>query len=253
MTNVTKAMKKIVICVEGWTEFFLISRLMVEWVGYERIHQTMMVQGKSLYVYRESGAPEDSAEIKLLLVNCCSEGKVKPFILERRESFLKRGYTDIIGLQDLFPRGFDKWDEFETVLNSDIGHPLANVCILLQVMECEAWVLNESTHYERIDPRLTIQEIARMTGFNPALDRAENKVAHPSVLLGKIYGIAGLTWRKKIESEVHRTVSALDFDELLVTVRQMSRSLDNFLALLEGLKTDRGSSVTNGGTDVLAY
>jgi hypothetical protein len=225
-------MKKVAIFVEGWTEFFFISRLIEEMAGFGKVHQIMMHQhGGSPHLFRKLGS-EDVADIELLLMNCCSDGKVKSFILENRGRLVNQGYSLIIGLQDLYPKPLEAWDRFEAGLNEGLEYPGIEMLMALQVMEAEAWFLNESKHYEKIDSALTIQKIIEATNFNPALDCAEVKVDRPAKLLDRIYQIVGLRYTKT-QSEIHRTVAALDYDELFVTVRGMSKSLARFLSHLE--------------------
>lgn len=225
-------MKRIAIFVEGWTEFFFISRLINEIAGFGKVHQIMLLQhGSSPYLFRKLG-PEDIAEIELLLMNCCGDGKVKSFILENRTKLVNQGYSLIIGLQDLYPKPLDAWDRFEAGLNEGLEDPGIEMLMTLQVMEAEAWFLNNSRHYERIDPDLTLQRIVTATNFNPMHDNAEITVHHPSELLDRIYQMVGLRY-KKTQSEIQRTVEVLDYEELFVTVRGMSRSLARFLSKLE--------------------
>jgi|SRR5690348_5413355 len=224
---------KIVICVEGWTEFHFVSKLVEEMAGYQKIHQDLYCQEGSFYLYGKRGVPEDNAEINLLLVNCCSDGKVKSFILERLDLFVNKGYSAILGLQDLLPRQYKEWQIMESTLNKGLDNYGINVSITLQVMECEAWFLNESTHFIKIDPALTPENILAHTGFNPVADCAESEIPHPAVLLDEIYRIVGLRWDKRRDSDIPRTINSLDYDEIFVTVREMSRSLDTFLKKLE--------------------
>lgn len=227
-------MKRVAVFVEGWTEFFFVARLIEEMAGFGRVHLRMEHQhGGTPHLYRRAGAPEEAADIEVLLMNCCGDGKVKSYILERKQLLINMGYSFVIGLQDLFPKPFVDWERFEAGLNQGLGgDPRVKIVMALQVMEAEAWFLNESKHYKKIDPRLTIPHVKALAGFDPVSDPAETKIAHPAKLLDKIYKSVGLGYAKK-ESEVRRTVDALDYEELFVTVRAMSKSLSGFLFQLE--------------------
>jgi len=227
-------MKKVAVFVEGWTEFFFVARLIEEMAGFGRVHLRMEHQhGGTPHLYRKVGAPEEAAEIEVLLMNCCGDGKVKSYILERRQLLINRGYSFVIGLQDLFPKPLGDWEKFEAGLNQDLDDdPRVKIVMALQVMEAEAWFLNESKHYEKIHPRLTIPYVKAVAEFDPLSDPAETKVPHPAKLLDRIYKSVDLGYAKR-ESEVRRTVDALDYEELFVTVRAMSKSLSGFLSQLE--------------------
>lgn len=226
-------MKKIAIFVEGWTEFIFVARLLEEMQGFGKVHLELKTQhGGLFHDYRSQGVPDEFAEFWVLLVNCCCDGKVKPAILERRDLLINSGYELVIGLQDLHPKPFVDWQRVEDGLNSGLADHALKVRISLEVMEAEAWFLNESTHFEKLDPSLTIQRIAESTGFNPASDIAESGVPLPAKMLERIYRLAELRYDKK-QAEIHRTVAALDFSEIYLTVRSMSKSLDRFFSHLE--------------------
>lgn len=228
-------MKKIAIYVEGWTEFFFVARLIEELRGFGKVHLELKTQyGGAFYYYGTRGVPADAAEVEVLLLNCCgaSDEKVKSFILDRQELLISQGYSLAIGLQDLYPAPLAEWDNFEAGLNAGLANQPLKILMALEVMEVEAWFLNESKHFEKLDATLTAQRIAEATGFNPVSDPAETKVPHPSKLLERIYELVGLEYDKK-QHEILRTVEKLDYEELFVTVRSMSKSLDLFFSHLE--------------------
>ncbi|WP_080405455.1 DUF4276 family protein [Burkholderia ubonensis] len=231
-------MKKVAIFVEGDTEFYFVEKLVQEIAGYGNVRLIMAKQhGNAIHFVRENGAPEGSAKLEIYLVNCSFDGKVKPFILERGEQLKNKGYTYIIGLQDLYPKGFDELDKFEAGLAKGLDKVPVPVTICVAVKEIEAWFLNEAEHFTNIDPKLDFPTISREIGFDPKNGSAEDSINHPAGTLDKIYQIAGLRY-KKHGSEIHRLIAALDFNTLYYEVRRKSKSLDRFLTEIDGALRD---------------
>ena len=228
-------MRKIVICVEGDTEFWFLAWLLPEVAGYGKVHLKLAKQhGGTYQEFREQGAPEDAAAYAILLINCACDGKVKPFILERNGKWAAQGYEYILGLLDLWPKTLDQLEDFENGLSQGLDKSVIPVKLVVAVKEIEAWFLNEKHHFEKINASLTVNAIKENTGFDPSSDNAETKIFHPAVMLAKIYGIVSLDWDKK-QGEILRTVNALDPASLYENVRQMSKSLDKFLGELDAL------------------
>ncbi|WP_186076898.1 DUF4276 family protein [Burkholderia gladioli] len=226
-------MKKIAIFVEGDTEFYFVEKLVHEIAGYGNVRLVMVKQhSNTIHLVRENGAPEDKAKLEIFLVNCACDGKVKPFILERGEHLKNKGYTSIIGLQDLYPKPLDDLDKFEAGLAKGLENVPVPVTICVAVKEIEAWFLNEAEHFTKIDPALDCATISNKTGFDPVSTNAENSINHPAGTLDEIYKIAGLRYQKRA-NEIHRLMAALDFHTLYFEVREKSRSLDKFLTEID--------------------
>ncbi|OUL74731.1 DUF4276 family protein [Paraburkholderia hospita] len=226
-------MKKVAIFVEGDTEFFFVEKLVQEVAGYGKVRLVMVKQhGNTIHFVKTNGAPGDVAQLEIYLVNCSCDGKVKPFIVERGERLKNKGYTSIIGLQDLYPKGLEHLEKFEQGLARGLEHVPIPVTICVAVKEIEAWFLNEVEHFKEIDPQLDRPTIANATGFDPGADDAEQTVNHPAGTLDKIYQLAGLRY-KKHGNEIHRLIAALDFGSLYYDVRAKSTSLDKFLCLID--------------------
>ncbi|CAM2175683.1 DUF4276 family protein [Burkholderia latens] len=226
-------MKKVAIFVEGDTEFYFVEKLVQEVAGYGNIRLVMVKQhSNTIHLVRENGVPEEQAKLEIFLVNCACDGKVKPFILERGHQLKNKGYTSIIGLQDLYPKPLNDLSKFEAGLAKGLENVPVPVTICVAVKEIEAWFLNEVEHFTKIDPKLDCATIAHATGFDPANTNAEDSINHPAGTLDEIYKIAGLRYQKRT-NEIHRLIAALDFSTLYYTVRGKSKSLDKFLTEID--------------------
>lgn len=221
-------MKKVAIFVEGYTEFYFVERLIEEVAGWGKVRIHLARQhGGMLNIIKTSGAPEDVAILTIMLVNCCGDGSVKSFILERKSRLTQQGYTYVLGLQDLYPKTLENLEKFKAGISMGLDDPDIKIEICIAVAEVESWFLNEASHFMKIDQLLTGGFIKSNVGFHPVDDCAETSVRHPARMLHDIYVLVGGQYKKR-EDEVKRLVDMLDYGELYETVRAKSSSLDFF-------------------------
>jgi hypothetical protein len=105
--------------------------------------------------------------------------------------------------------------------------------IFLAIREIEAWFLAEESHYQLVDPSLTIPVVNSIIGFDVTAISTET-LPHPSFILKQIYKSVGLDYNKK-KWETERTVYDLDYDNLYMVVRKRNDSLNELLTCLDGL------------------
>lgn len=221
-------MKKVAIFVEGYTEFYFIERLVEEVAGWGQVRIHLARQhGGVLNIIKTTGAPEDAAILTIMLVNCCGDGSVKSFILERKSRLIQQGYTYVLGLQDLYPKTLENLEKFKIGISTGLDDPNIKIEICIAVAEVESWFLNEASHFIKMNQSLTGDFIQTHVGFHPVDDCAETTVRHPARLLHDIYALIGEQYKKR-EDEVKRLVGILDYGELYETVRAKSESLDFF-------------------------
>lgn len=226
-------MRQIAIFVEGQTELHFVHKLVTEIAGHGKARVDLWIhRGGALSKLRSEGPPEDVADVLVMIVNCGGDGSVKSCILERREMLASKGFSVIMGLQDLFPKNLEEKERFEVGLSKGLDFAGQSIKIFLAIAEVEAWFLSESTHFERLDPALSLERIRTEIGFDPDRTSVETDIPHPTTQLKQIYGLVGRPYRKR-EAETHSLISHLDFDEIYTTVRAASSSLDAFIAGLE--------------------
>jgi hypothetical protein len=221
-------MKKVAIFVEGYTEFYFVERLIEEVAGWGKVRIHLARQhGGRLDIIKSTGAHEDVAVLEIMLVNCCGDGSVKSFILERKSRLIQSGYTYVLGLQDLYPKTLVDLEKFKRGIAIGLADADIKIEICIAVAEVESWFLNEATHFLKMDEVLTGDHIKSTVGFHPVNECAELEVRHPARLLHDIYVLVGQQYKKR-EDEVKRLISILDYVELYETVRFKSESLDFF-------------------------
>lgn len=221
-------MKKVAIFVEGYTEFYFVERLVEEVAGWGQVRIHLARQhGGMLNIIKTTGAPEEVAILTIMLVNCCGDGSVKSFILERKSRLIQQGYTYVLGLQDLYPKTLENLEKFKRGISTGLDDPDIKIEICIAVAEVESWFLNEASHFVKMSQLLTGDFIKSSVGFHPVDDCAETTVRHPARMLHDIYVLVGEQYKKR-EDEVKRLVELLDYGELYETVRAKSESLDYF-------------------------
>lgn len=183
------AKNKIAIFVEGLTELELTKTLLHGLCGKRGLALEVRRQfsGKLLLVSNDSPCDPHAS---VLLVNCSTDSQVKSQIRDQYTTLVAAGYNHIIGLKDVYPHPSAELPKVQHALS--LGLPTGNIPVQmhLAILEVESWFLDEHTHFERIEPTLTIANIAA-SGFdllaNPGLTWP-----HPSQTLDAIYKIAGI-------------------------------------------------------------
>lgn len=250
-------MKKIAIFVEGETEYDFIKRLLIEVVGERNIE---------IIVFRMSGGSREKATPRVQdlitpkiqdlsdepnnqIVNFqatiyISSGteKVNSDILDQKTSLLRAGFSKIIGLKDLrgdvnkIPLNPDDLPKIESVSRIVERNCFPIITkIIIVVMEIETWFLSETTHYTKIDKRLTKEFILSKIsdlGFNPYIDNLTLRMK-PNEDLNALYWLTKKRYSKK-PTVRNKTINSLDYNNLrhnieIEPIKQLFKSIDDFL------------------------
>ena len=211
-------MKRIAFFVEGLTEQLFLQKLISEvFTENEIAIESTKIQGgskvKISFTTISAAAITDKTRYYILIYDCGGEKNIRSYIDEQRESLIKNNYSKIIGLRDVYP-DFQRNDIHK--LNYGLNFRLAQSPIrtefILAIMEVEAWFLAESSHFEKIDPTLTIENIKSNLHFDPSTDDMSNR-NEPASDLNDCYRLVGKEYTKK-EASIRRTVNLLDYSEL---------------------------------------
>jgi len=243
-------MKKIAFYVEGLTEQFFINKLLIEIAGKKNIHiELQQFQGigkPKKNVYPKSSSQPINPKHHALIFDCVGDGGVKPRILENCADLFAQGYTEIIGLLDLYPRL--NLEKFENDLKNGIQkngkiitQPLPNNTeIIVAVNEVETWFLAEFNHLKFIDEMLNIQFIETRLGFNLCKDDMTLR-EHPALDLHNIYQLAGKAYMdsngKKQKNRVERTVECLDYGDIYLKISKKIIKLNDLITKINNFLT----------------
>lgn len=220
---------KIAIFVEGLTELEFLKSLINEIATTKNVSLEIHAQHKGvLHLVTKQQAPKP--EVHFLLANCCNDDQVKTLIIDNYSGLVSQGYSQIIGIRDVFP--LSHADIPKLVKHAKTGLPTTPISpeIYLAVMEIESWFIEEHTHFKRIDIQLSEEKI-EAAGFDKNTISAE-QLANPALTLHQIYQTVGKAY-KKSSKHIQRTVQALDYSELRTSTRTRSTSLNSALNAIE--------------------
>jgi hypothetical protein len=227
-------MKKIAIFVEGMTEQEFAVDLVSALAGAKGLHVVLSRQWRGKVAITPTVAPAGT-NFYALIIDCSSDEQVKSQIREQYPTLIARGFTAIIGLRDVYPRPRVEIPKIQAMLAAGLPKGPVVPQIHLAVMEIEAWFLSETSHFAQINKTLTVPYIVSR-GFNIAAYPGDSW-DHPAFVLDGIYKLVKLRYmdsrRRKTKSRVRRTLNALSFDELYLTVRHRLPHLDSFVTCVE--------------------
>ncbi len=229
-------MRKIAIFVEGQTEMLFLDRL---------IQELASETGLAVEHAEASGGATRARQIKVLkrltvqphhqyyvlIVNCSGDSKVKSDILERYHSLKEAGYSAIFGLRDVYGQfRYEDIPRLRRELHIGLPHGEIELELFLAIMEIEAWLIAEHTHFERVSPGLTLERIRQKMHFDPSRDDIEQRW-HPAEDLDRIYQIVGVRYTKQRQN-VERSLELLDYAFFISNVSRRFRDAHQLVARL---------------------
>lgn len=222
--------RKLAVFVEGQTESIFVKQLLVEIAGEKNISFSVISNPKMIRLTND--ATQDENKYFVLIVDCHGDDSVKTRILENRNGLIKNNYELVIGLRDIHPIAREKIPQLKLGMKTGVPTKDLQIEICLAKMEVEAWFLQEETHYQKVDARLTNEFIVNNIGFDPSSDCAED-LDSPAELLKSIYQLVGKSYTKK-SANVQRTVDSLDYEEVYTILPDKLEYFEKFLCHVDG-------------------
>lgn len=222
-------MKKIAIFVEGQTEQELVIWIVTQIAGTRGLH---VAKGKqhANKVQLTATSPLPNTAYYVLIVDCSSDVQVKTQINEQYETLVKSGFTEIIGLRDIYPLSVTDLPSIIKSLGAGLPDDPIVPQIHLAVLEVESWFISEITHFERLHAQLTLARI-EAAGFAVSTTASE-AWEHPANTLHAIYKLEKLAYKKKL-AHARRTIASLSYGEFSTSVRNAIPELAGFLTNIE--------------------
>jgi hypothetical protein len=226
-------MKKIAIFVEGLTEQLFIEKLILEMVGGKglKIQRSRIVGkvGQRNIVNMDIVSTISDDKYYVIIYDCRGDSTVKSDILDRLPTLTKASFSVIIGLRDVYPeRDIEKLRRGMAYRIPTAGLPIK---IILAIMEIESWFLAEENHYMELSPKMNYEEINRVIGLDIRYDSTES-IYHPAETLHNVYQLIGLQYTKK-RSETEKTITAIDYANLVFEVTKRNKSLNELVSILD--------------------
>lgn len=233
-------MKKLAIFVEGLTEQLFISKLFIELAGEKNIKiecqkARRTPSGNRSFQVIDATATTTDQKYYVLIRDCGSDSTVKTDIINSCENLSHKNYEKILGLRDVYPLKHSDIPQLERRLSFGVPTRFIPIRILLAVMECEAWFLAETTHYEKIDPLITLDKVRNLLSFDPSCDNVENRT-NPADDLNRIYHLAGKAYikdRKKDRKRISRTIEVLDYGLIYLDLRNRIQRLGELITEID--------------------
>ncbi len=234
-------MRKIAFFVEGQTEQIFVNRLVKEIFGSGNITviQKKISGGTNSprHEFTRSYNISRSSQFTVLIYDCGADNRVKSEILDNIRSLRENGFSFIVGLRDLYPLSLEELPRLEkglTFLPHSLREYQKAFDIVVAVREVETWFLAETSHFQKINKKLTGRYIEKHLGFNPD---AVNPLTreHPSLDLSRIYKLAGRSYTKKYW-QGEKLVNRLDFNKIRHEVRYQIPSLNALITIIERFK-----------------
>jgi hypothetical protein len=232
--------KRLAIFVEGQTESLLIERLIKELAGNKGL--TLEIQraeggGKSgltrsvrSVILRNLNSHE--SRYYVLIRSSENDERVVSDIREEAINLAKKGYKQIIGLRDVYPKKYADIERMKSAMNETLrqANTLLPCNVFLSVMEIEAWFLAEECHYQEIDQALTPNLIKCQTGID-VMGNME-LIEHPSESLDQIYRIVGKSYKKR-RNKIQNIVNKLNIENFFFCVPKRLPNLGKFIEELD--------------------
>jgi hypothetical protein len=227
--------KKLAIFVEGQTEQIFVEKLLKEIAGRNNIAIKVVSlngkQGSRITTVIMSDPVITTTKFYVLVYNSGSDSNVVSDMRDRFNSLKQSGYERIIGLRDVYPIAISDKLKLESGLRYYLPKDTIPIDIVLAVMEIEAWFLAEWSHFMKVNPLLTPENIQANFGFNPKIDDMEAR-HHPADDLHQIYRLVGRAY-KKTKNQVNTIVSNLDYDFMYVELVNNVVSFREFIKLID--------------------
>ena len=232
-------MKKIAIFVEGQTELLFIDRLIQELAAESGLaveHAEAIggaVRARKINILKQTTL-QPHHRYYVLIVNSAGDSNVKSDVIERYYSLKRSGYTAIIGLRDVYGQ-FQYKDVPRLRAMMKVGLPEIDddgpsIDLFLAIMEIEAWILGEYTHFERISKNLSPERIRAALRLDLERDDLEQRW-HPAEDLDRIYKLAGQRYTKQ-RNNLERTLDLLDYRFFISNVARRFSDAERLISLL---------------------
>ena len=238
--------RKLAVFVEGQTELIFVREFLKQWYNYDvdivGFDCYYLLANKFCDMFSKHGS-EDS-ENYFLLVNVGNDRSVLSSIIERMRFLQNRGFQLVVGLRDMYSRQYIKDAGKREIIDTVSQQHIESVKGILQslengnivdfhfaIMEVEAWFLGMPRFLEKVDKRLTLDNVLQNTGINLKED-PEKTVFHPAAELGRIYSLVGKQYDKH-QSDIFSIMSKLTNDDFIELIQ--SGKCQAFKAFAESL------------------
>jgi hypothetical protein len=216
-------MKKLAVFVEGQTEQAFAEALLYAIARRHQVHiDTVHAHGGRVLprTFVEVGAtsrPDPGKRYYVIIYDSSGDSRVLSDIRDHYDNLASQGFAAIIGVRDVLPQPAADVPNIRADFAALAPSHSVPTTLVLSIMEIEAWVIAEHTHFPKMHPYLNPAAVTGALGYDPETHDIQ-LVPQPAEDLKKVYMLAGLGYNKS-RSHVQRTLSALDFPYIYVGLR----------------------------------
>lgn len=206
-------MNRMAIFVEGHTEAAFFDKLIHAIAGENKVliawHKIRggTTRRQTLRQFRATG-PAAGQEHFIVLYDCGNDRAVKTRMLHEYDNLVRAGYQRIVCLRDVYPEyTHAQIPALLASLSYRVPTKPIPVDFVLSVMEVEAYFLAEYSHFQKIDPRITVENIRLTLHFDPQNDDMQLR-PNPAHDLNNCYFLGEKNYDKV---NTQPTIDALDY------------------------------------------
>ncbi len=212
-------MNKMAVFVEGKTEMLFVCKLLQEIAAKNHLTiHTCRLQGPlnsprmDLLYVREANTVNTHF---VMIFDCANDDLAKDRMRREYSTLTTTGqYKWIICLRDVYPKTHADLHNFELHFPRYVPTQPVQVQFILAIMEIEAWMLAEHSHFVKVSSTLTCAAIQATLGFDPSTDDMMLR-SHPAEDLNRCYQLAGKVYSKGNEKQINN----IDFSEVYLSVK----------------------------------
>lgn len=229
------SLKKLAIFVEGYTESKFVLKLLQEFFNKNSISIIIneFSNRTECPIIKEIISSGDDTKFEILIFNSCTDNQVLSDLKERYTGLKDAGYTQFIGLRDLYPYKYNEKDELISI-NKEIlrKENIDNTRFIFATMEVETWFIAECNHYLKVHDDLTSVNIKDNCIDLENIGSFEKDIEEPAKTLNKIYKLVDFAYLKT-DKQTTRTIDNLDYENLYLNVRNKIPSLNKLFEVIE--------------------
>lgn len=200
------------IFVEGYTEVVFVDKLIREiarentvLIQWRRINGGTSCPRSNHQIMAEG--PHAGQEHFVVIHDCGGDDAVKTRMMEEYARLAANGYSKIVCIRDVYPKySAAEIPALEAGQRLYVRTVPIVVDFILSIMEVEAWFLAEHTHFQAIDPAITVPAIVAALHFDPSIDDMQLRPT-PADDMVACYALGG---QEYIKGHAQVTVDALD-------------------------------------------
>jgi hypothetical protein len=230
-------MEKLAIFVEGQTEEVFVTELLLQIAPRNAVHIDRVsafgggaAGSRTFHEVEATSRPDPTKRFYVIVYNSATDSRVLSDIRDHYENLCSQQFKMIIGLRDVKPQTHADIPAIRANFDSLVKHRPVHPLLVLQIMEIEAWFIAESTHFAKIDTKLTPAVVAGQLGYDPETFDIEQCLDPASDLRG-VYMLVHKGYNKS-RQHAERTVKILNYEAIYLSLGTRFSDFANLLSYL---------------------